>query len=223
MALLPTIAAILLGGWLGMRWGGSPDNVLAWRPTAWPLALVGITLTILNDVIGPGGSLGVILRLLALGLIAAFAFLNIRTGGMILVFAGFAWNFLITLFFWGMPVSASALVSSGIADNPQEVDALTLTAGRKVAEGATAYLGDFIPLPWGQVISIGDILWLTGLVLVTSSVLRRYEVRSSRVSPAAYNRALSALNRGPAPRKGPGLHPSRLSDRSSRDSRPPPG
>ena len=95
-----------------------------------------------------------------------------------------------------------------------------LNGGREVADGALlGFLGDVIPLPWGQVISIGDIIWLVGLALVTASVMRRYEV-GRRGRPGArrgrsgnYSDSLSALGRGPAPRKGPGLHPSRLGER----------
>lgn len=218
MALIPTIAALALGGWLGMRWGGMPSNVLEWRPTAWIMGLSGLSLLIVTDLAGLTGSLGVLARLISLGLLLAFSVLNIRTGGMILVIIGLGLNFLVTLFNWGMPVSGSAIVSAGIVDDAAALDSLTLTGGHKLSEGGISFLGNVIPLPWGQVISIGDIIWLAGLVLVTASVLRRYEVRSVSTTPASYTRALSALNRGPAPRHGPGLHPSRMGEKPSRGS-----
>jgi hypothetical protein len=224
MAIIPTVIAILVGGWLGMRWGGSPENIRLWNPVLWQLGAGGVTLWIANDILAPQGSIGVLLRLLALGMVTAFAWFNIRTGGMVLVMIGVGLDFLATLVNWGMPVSESAMVSSGMVDNAAELETVTLGGGRTVG-GGIGVLGDIIPLPWGQVISIGDVIWLIGLALVVSSVLRRYRVRStggmggrSSAAPGAFNRALSALDRGPAPRKGPGLHPSRLTERQ-RDNR----
>lgn len=221
MALIPTILALAVGVGLGYRWGGTPANVLEWRPEQWPLGLAGVSLMVLNDVLSLHGTPAVLLRLLALGLVVAFAVLNIRTGGMVLVVAGFGIDFLVTLINWGMPVSASAASTAGLVDNAGQLDGVVLSGGREVADGALlGFLGDVIPLPWGQVISIGDVLWLAGLALVTASVMRRYEVRrgsrhSGRGQPRrrSYGDGLSALDRGPAPRRGPGLHPSRLGNR----------
>ncbi|MCB0952394.1 MAG: DUF5317 family protein [Microthrixaceae bacterium] len=220
MALIPTLLALGVGVALGLRWGGSISNVAEWRPELWQLGLGGVSLLVITDVIGFGGTPAVLLRIVALGLITAFAVLNVTTGGMVLVAVGFGLNFLVTLINWGMPTSASALASAGIADSAEAASALVLNGGREVADGALlGFLGDVIPLPWGQVISIGDIIWLVGLALVTASVMRRYEV-GRRGRPGArrgrsgnYSDSLSALGRGPAPRKGPGLHPSRLGER----------
>ncbi len=238
MALLPTLVALAVGVALGLRWGGSFHNLAQWRPVLPLLGAGGVALMVLVDLAGVGGAPGVLLRIVALGCVCAFAVLNVHTGGMVLVAAGFALNLLVTLVNWGMPTSAGALVSSGIVDDLAGAESLSLTGGREVADGATlGFLGDVIPLPWGQVISIGDVLWLVGLALVTASVLRRYEVRSIRRGAGAprgssalgpgrsgvvggsrgsYSQSLSALGRGPAPRRGPGLHPSRSSDRRPR-------
>jgi hypothetical protein len=226
MALLPTLVALAVGVGLGLRWGGSFHNIIEWRPVLPLVGAGGVTLMLVTDLLGIGGSPAVLLRLVALGLVVAFAVLNIHTGGMVLVAAGFGLNLFVTLINWGMPTSVGALVSSGIADNASAAESLTLTGGREVANGARlGFLGDVIPLPWGQVISIGDILWLAGLALVTASVMRRYQVRGAtrgrsagRARPGkrgtrTYTQSLSALGRGPAPRKGPGLHPSRLGER----------
>ncbi|MCB1271618.1 MAG: DUF5317 domain-containing protein [Microthrixaceae bacterium] len=224
MALIPTLVAIGLGTWLGLRWGGSFANLRRWRPVLPAIGLGGISLMVINDMVGPGGTPGVLVLLVALALVTAFAVLNLATGGMVLVAAGFGLNLLVTLLNWGMPVSTSALVSSGLATDESEALALSLNGGREVADGALlGFLGDVIPLPWGQVLSLGDLVWLTGLALVTASVLRRYEVRSAHRGPrrstrgtGGYSQSLSALGRGPAPRRGPGLHPSRLGERRGR-------
>lgn len=232
MALLPTLLALAVGVGLGLRWGGSFENITRWRPALPQLGLAGITLMVLTDLLGLSGTPAVMLRLVALALVVAFGVLNIRTGGMVLVVAGFGLNLFVTLINWGMPTSTGALVSSGIVEDDAAAASVALTGGREVADGARlGFLGDVIPLPWGQVISVGDILWLTGLALVTASVMRRYQVRggptssrraghSSRTGtgsggrgPRSYSQSISALGRGPAPRKGPGLHPSRLGER----------
>lgn len=224
MALLPTLVALGVGIGLGLRWGGSFDNIVQWRPVFPLLGAGGVTLMVVTDMVGIGGAPGVLLRLVALGLVVAFAVFNIHTGGMVLVAVGFGLNFFVTLINWGMPTSVGALVSSGIANDAATAESLTLTGGREVADGALlGFLGNVIPLPWGQVVSIGDILWLVGLALVTASVMRRYQVRATRVGPGTgrspsrqrgtYTQSLSALSRGPAPRRGPGLHPSRLGER----------
>ena len=112
-------------------------------------------------------------------------------------------------------MAGAALVSAGVVDTESQLDTLVLSGGNEVADGAfLGFLGGIIPLPWGQVLSIGDVLWLVGLSLVTASVMRRYEVRG-RGGRGSYSDSLSALSRGPAPRRGPGLHPSRLGERRS--------
>ena len=151
-----------------------------------------------------------------------FAVINVRVGGMVLVVAGLGLDTLVTVLNWGTPVSGSALVSAGIVAEA-DLATVTLHGGREVADGAVlGFLGDTIPLPWGHVLSIGDLLVLVGICLVTASVLRRFQVGgghqsfggngrfNGRGGPTDYRSALDALGRGPAPRRGPGLHPSRL-------------
>lgn len=217
MALILTLLAVGVGVALGFRWGGNAGNVLDWRPELWQTGLAGVSLVVITDVVSIHGTPAVLLRLLALVLVLVFTVVNIRTGGMVLIAAGVGLNLFVTLINWGMPVSPSALVSAGVVDKASELDNAVLTGGREVADGALlGFLGGVIPLPWGQVISIGDLLWLAGLSLVTASVMRRYEVRGGsrgRSPGGTYSDSLSALSRGPAPRKGPGLHPSRLAER----------
>jgi len=227
VALLPTLLAISIGVGLGLYWGGSFENLLNWRPPLWQALLGGVTLSILVDLVGLSGSFGALMVLVATGAILAFAIVNMRIGGMILVVAGTGVNFLVTLINWGTPVSGSALVSAGIVSTAELGD-ITLSGGRELADGAIlGFLGDSIALPWGHVISIGDIVTLIGITLVTASVVRRYEVGGARPTnrrgggPSDYRSALDALGRGPAPRRGPGLHPSRMQDRRPGSGRGP--
>ncbi len=218
MALVPTLLAIGIGVGLGLLWGGRVSNLLEWVPPLWEALVGGIAVRVLLDLLPWSGFLPSTLAIASTAALLAFALVNVRIGGMVLVVAGLGLNLLVMFVNWGMPVSASALVSSGIVTEKQVGD-VVLSGGREVADGAfLGFLGDVIPLPWGQVISIGDVLVLVGIALVTASVLRRYEVgrrtpsgRGGRGGPGEYRSALEALGRGPAPRKGPGLHPSKLS------------
>ncbi len=235
MALLPTLLAITAGAALGVHWGGRVDNLFAWRPPLWQALVGGVVVLTFLDLLPIGGSFAVLLRVLALGAVVAFGIVNLRVGGMVLVVVGTSLDLLVTVVNWGMPVSGSALVSAGIVDEA-DLAAVQLNGGRELAEGALlGFLGDVIPLPWGHVISIGDVLVLVGVVLVTASVARRYQVGGGgasnyesrnglrlvgRAGPTDYRSALDALGRGPAPRRGPGLHPSRTPLNTDRRRRP---
>ncbi len=218
MALVPTLLALGIGLALGLHWGGQLSNLTTWVPPLWQALVGGLVLTVLVDIAPVSGAFMAFLSIVATGLLLAFAVVNVRIGGMVLVVAGLALNLLVSLINWGTPVSRGALESAGLVSTSAG-KAVVLTGGRKLADGSLlGFLGDVIPLPWGQVISIGDVLLLVGLALVTASVLRRYEVGAGgggrpgvgRGGPRDYRSALDALGRGPAPRRGPGLHPSRL-------------
>jgi hypothetical protein len=237
VALVPTLLAIGIGLALGLRWGGELGNLLDWRPPLLGLLGAGVALTVLVDLVPWRGGIITLLSLVATGLLLAFAVVNVRVGGMVLVAAGLALNLLVALVNWGTPVSRGALEASGAVTDASAPD-LVLSGGRDFADGALlGFLGDAIPLPWGQVVSVGDVLLLIGLTLVTASVVRRYEVAGGLRVGSSYGRrtpgragrgpigslggardyrnALDALGRGPAPRRGPGLHPSRLGSRTS--------
>ncbi|HLU41040.1 MAG TPA: hypothetical protein VKZ55_01450, partial [Microthrixaceae bacterium] len=85
MALVPTLLALVVGLVLGLRWGGRLEHVLEWRPVQPLLLLTGLLLGVVADVGSPGGSFGVLVSLAALATLLAFAVLNVRVGGMVLV------------------------------------------------------------------------------------------------------------------------------------------
>lgn len=199
-----------------MRWGGDLGNALAWRPPLWEALVGGIAVVTVADWVGATGGFAALLSIAGTTAILAFSIVNVRIGGMILVSTGLVLDLVVMVINWGMPVSASALVGAGLVEESAVTD-IVLSGGRSVATGARlGFLGDVIPLPWGQVISVGDILILAGTTLVTASVLRgavvghQYRGRLMAGRSTGYSQSLSALGRGPAPRRGPGLHPSRL-------------
>jgi hypothetical protein len=233
VALLPTLLAIGIGVGLGLHWGGRVDNLLAWRPPLWQVLGAGVSLLIVLDLMPISGWFATLLRIVALGAVVGFAVVNLRIGGMVLVLVGVGLDLLVTVLNWGMPVSGAALVSAGIVSEA-DLDQVALHGGRELSDGAVlGFLGDTIPLPWGHVVSIGDLIALVGVALVTASVARRYQVGggytsfggngrfNGRGGPSDYRSALDALGRGPAPRRGPGLHPSRLPKQGSGSRRRP--
>ncbi len=222
MALIPTLLALLVGVVLGRRWGGDLRNLTEWRPEAWPALAGGLGVLVLVDLVGIRGGAVTAMVLVAKAAVVFFAVRNVRVGGMVLVVIGTGLNLFVSLLNLGMPVSGWALVSAGAVEEAQ-LGQVVLNGGRVLADGATlGFLGGVIPLPWGQVLSIGDLILLVGIALVTASVMRRFVVGGGRGSrrggassrrssgPRDYSNALEALGRGPAPRRGPGLHPSRL-------------
>ena len=74
--------------------------------------------------------------------------------------------------------------------------------------GMVLVLGEVIPMPTHQVISLGDLVLLCGYALVIASVMRGRTVR--RTAGGTYRERIAPLAKGPANRRGPGLHPSRL-------------
>jgi len=72
MALLPTLVAAAVGIGLGLRWGGSFHNITQWRPVLPLMGAGGVTLLVLNDVVGLSGTPAVLWRIVALGLVVAF-------------------------------------------------------------------------------------------------------------------------------------------------------
>lgn len=216
MALIPVVLAIVIGVGLGVRRGGRVQNIADWRPAALEIGLSSLAVIILLDLFSWSGGIISLLRVVALGGLTFFAVVNVRVGGMIIVAGGLGITTFVTLINGGTPVSMGALESSGIIPSGTDPETIVLTGGRSL-NGTLGFLGDVIPLPWGQVISIPTVLTLIGVALVISSLTRRYHVGGSSYGPQrrsrGYNDALSALSKGPAPRHGPGLHPSRMPHR----------
>lgn len=217
MALIPILLAIAIGVGLGLRRGGRIQNLADWNPAAIEIGAGGLAAIVLLDLFSWSGGVVALLRIIALAALTFFAVVNIRVGGMIIVAGGLGITTLVTLINGGTPVSMSALVSAGLVPSGTDADLVVLSGGRTLG-GTLGFLGDMIPLPWGQVISVPTIFTLMGIALVISSLTRRYHVGGRPPNPQrggrGYNDALSALSRGPAPRHGPGLHPSRMQNRN---------
>src|SRR5690554_1146295 len=103
MALVPTLLALVVGLVLGLRWGGRLEYVLEWRPIQPMLLASGLVLLALADLAPLRGGFGALVSILGLGATLAFAVLNIRVGGMVLVAAGLGLDLLVAILNWGTP------------------------------------------------------------------------------------------------------------------------
>lgn len=200
MAALLTLLAVVAGVLLGLAKGGRLDNALMWRPVLWQLALGGVVVQIALRLSGWSGGFAVFFDIISTLAVLAFCVRNIRVGGMVVIVVGISLNLVPAIINWGTPVRPQALVSAGIVTQ-KELDAGVKVDGpRHLADGdVLAVLGETIPLPTNQVISIGDLILHAGYVLTIASVLRRRRVRSG--TPPEYRQAISSLGRGPAPRR----------------------
>ncbi|MCB1028878.1 MAG: DUF5317 domain-containing protein, partial [Microthrixaceae bacterium] len=208
LALLPVLAAIALGIGIGLLGGGNPGNLLQWRPAAWQVAAGAIALQVVADVFDWSGVIPFILSLASVAALLYVSWMNRRIGGMVLVAVGLAMNLVPMLINGGTPVSAAAMVSSGAIEESQ-VGSVELTGPRHLATSKDLVrpLGAVVPLPFGLVISFGDLVSLLGVTLVTQAVLRRRQVRAGGPAPPArnpsvtlstYQEALQTLGEGPA-------------------------
>ncbi len=211
MAVLPTLIAVLGGIAFGISGGGRVDNIGRWRPRLVSLLLIGLVLQGILEVATMRNSWTIVVELEGTAALLAFAILNRRTGGMVLIVAGLTLNLVPTLVNWGMPTERSAAVSAGLIDAHSR-GAVQVDGPRHLARSDDSFrwLDERFALPSGQVISVGDIVLQVGYVLTIASVLRRRKVKTGAPGPRAYGSAIAPLGRGPAPRKGPGLHPSRM-------------
>lgn len=209
MAAVLLVLALGAGLALGRVYGGDFSRLLRTRPDMWQLLAVGLAFQALIRLLGVGGSWAMLLEIPSALALIGFAIANIRIGGMVMVAVGLTLNFVVTVINWGMPTSESAMISAGITTKAA-ASTLSLDGPRHLAtsDDLLRFLGEVIALPGGLVISIGDVLLHIGYVLVVASLMRGRRLR--RDLDGDYERRIAPLGRGPAPRRGPGTHPSRL-------------
>lgn len=213
MAALLTLLAVAAGVLLGLAKGGRIDNALMWRPQLWQLAVGGVVVQIALRLSGWSGGFAVFFDIVSTLAVLAFCVLNIRVGGMVVIVVGICLNLVPAVINWGTPVRPQALVSAGIVTQAELDAGVKVDGPRHLADGdALAWLGETIPLPTNQVISIGDLILHAGYVLTIASVLRRRRVRGG--TPPEYQRAISPLGKGPAPVRSRRRSPTEAHERS---------
>jgi hypothetical protein len=196
-AAVPTLIAVLAGIALGLAGGGSFDNLLRWRPVAWQIAVGAIALQLLFRLLPLSGTFAVVIDVISMLGLIAFAVLNIRVAGMVVILVGLVLNIIPTIVNNGTPVSPDALVSAGLVER-EDLANVELEGPRHVEteDDSFTWLGEVIAIPSGQVISIGDIIILLGEMLTISALLR-----NRRIGPASSRRRAPVGVAGPRPRR----------------------
>lgn len=207
MAVLLIVAVIVAGVLVGIALGGDVRTLSELKLRWWPLALIGLGLQ-LAPVPSLGGQLD---HWLAVGLLVAsyvlllaFVAMNIKQAGFPVIAVGFALNLLVISVNGGMPVSDRALRQAFGPAYPEAKQDLLLRGGAKHhlqrPDDVLVPLADVIPIgpPVRQVFSVGDLLFMAGVVWVLAAATRgvgsgRARVRRVRLGdPAGLGRNFPA-------------------------------
>ena len=180
MILLLAILAIaaIAGLASGRTFRGFPAVPLR----AAPLAFAGLIL----QVLPLSGEAGLAALLLSFGSLFAFAALNIRAPGFLLVSLGVLLNLVVIGMNGGMPVTREALADSGQLGS---IDHLETGGGNKHHleddRSVLLPLADAIglPQPVGQAVSVGDLCMYVGTGWFVFAAMRRRD--EARAAPPA--------------------------------------
>jgi hypothetical protein len=199
--VLLVAGAVVVGVLVGLALGGSLRNLAHATFRWWPVAIGGLVL----QVVPVPEMDGDVDRWLAVGLLVlsyvallAFVAVNMRLPGMAVLAVGFLLNAIVISLNGGMPVTESALRAAAGARGGAAVRHLEREGGQKHhlagQDDVLTPLADVVPIgpPFGQVVSVGDLLAVVGAAwLVAGVTKRRTEERD--VAPAAEG------DRGPGP------------------------
>jgi hypothetical protein len=186
--LFPLLAlALALGASLlrGGRIKNAAEADLRWLA----LLPVGVGLQAMLDLLAARDAItnaGVVaLLLLSQAMVMGFCIVNWYRSGMVLVAVGFLLNATVILANGGMPVSPTALARLGA-----EPTTLPLVGKHQLLTDAThlPVLADVIPIPpLPMVLSIGDLVLVIGIALLTHDVLTspQRSRRLGRTTPGA--------------------------------------
>jgi hypothetical protein len=165
------LLTLVLGAVVGLATGGSPANFPSIPLRGWWLAAIGVLL----QLVSPQGWIGHAAVIASFALLLAFASVNIRSAGFVLICAGLALNALVIVLNGGMPVAREAIVRSGQSSTLPELVAGDDGAKHHLADGDSVLLilGDAIavPRPIGQVMSVGDLLLDTGIAWYVAAAM----------------------------------------------------
>jgi hypothetical protein len=200
--VLLILAVIVTGMLVGIAFGGDIRTLSEIKLRLWPLALIGLGLQLI-PVPSMSGQLD---HWLAVGLLVAsyvvllvFVAMNIRLAGFPVIAGGFALNLLVISLNGGMPVTDHALRQAYGPRYAEEAALLREHGGAKHhlarEDDVLVSLGDAIPVgaPIHQVLSAGDVVFMTGVFWVMAAATRgaigRHRPRAKRGSPDVRDRA----------------------------------
>jgi hypothetical protein len=176
LILITIVAAMIVGLLAGGSFRYFPSIPLGW----WSLAIAGVVL----QFVPVGGDAGYWTLAASFALLLAFAVLNFRAPGFILIFAGLVLNTVVIVANHGMPVAREALVRSG---QESTLEDLRENGGSKhhLADDGTRLLvlGDVIafPQPVGAAVSVGDLCVYLGVAWCFAAAVRPRERGTARI------------------------------------------
>ena len=109
---------LVLGIAVGYMLGGRLSQLSELKPRLAPLALVGLSLQLVN----PPGAWPLVFLIVSFVLLVVFTVANLRIVGFAAILAGVAMNFAVIAINGGMPVSREAIVASGQVEHPRPAD-----------------------------------------------------------------------------------------------------
>jgi hypothetical protein len=175
--VLLIFAAIVAGIAVGLALGGSLRNLAHLQFRWWGLAFLAAGLQVAPAPSSPDW-VGPAMLMASYAVVVVFVAMNIRLPGMWLIAAGFALNIVAIAFNGGMPVGDDALrraYGSGYAEQRQEL----LSGGESKhhlerPDDVLTPLTDVIPVGGviRQVLSMGDVVWLAGVVWLVAGATR---------------------------------------------------
>ena len=171
---------LVLGIAVGYLLGGRLSQLSELKPRYAPLALIGLSLQLVN----PPGAWPLVLLIVSFVLLTAFTVANIRIVGFAAILAGVAMNFAVIAVNGGMPVSLERRSSRPVRRRPSPrcIEHRGVKHHLAGPDDRLLFLGDVIaiPPPVGQVISIGDIFMYGGVAIVIAGSMRRRRAPSPR-------------------------------------------
>ena len=159
MILLLGVVAVaaVTGLLLGRTFAGFPDVSLGWPA----LAVVGLALQLLPV----GDDLAYVALMLSFGMLLAFAIVNLRAPGFLLLAVGLALNLVAIGWNGGMPVTVEALRDAGqihsLDDLADDGVKHRLADEHTVLVPLVDAIG--LPPPVGDVVSVGDLCMYLGV------------------------------------------------------------
>jgi hypothetical protein len=222
--VLIILGAVALGVLIGLALGGNVTTLADARFRWWPLAIVGLSLQLIQVPTFKGQLdhwLAVGLLIGSYVVLLLFVLVNARKPGFPLVAAGFALNLLVISVNGGMPVNADALRDASGPKYLAAVRRLDRIGGAKhhlarPGDRLTA-LSDVIPVgsPVRNVFSVGDLVAMVGIMWVLAGATKgppgRHRVAKSRAmgarrKPTGTNgQAPTPSDGGAAPPEPPGV------------------
>ena len=169
-----TMLAVLVGVAFGRVRGGRLTNIVAHRFDAWPIAVAGLALLVVAELV-TDPTVSMVAGMGAASALVAACLAHARFPGLAVIAIGVALNGAVVAANGTMPVRPSALVAAGVAATPADVDAVPLGPGRSLEDGDTIArtLGRALPVtPLRTVISFGDLIVCIGLVDAVSYLVR---------------------------------------------------